>query len=154
MSFSIAWAAPRHGPAIRDLAARVGLSLNANPELLGPEQVLLTAEDASQELVGFLSARLVADGAELLDLATQPDRRRRGVARALLARLLDLTRQAGHAAIHLEVRQSNLGAIALYEKLGFEVTRRRAGYYMKPREDALCMTLSIDPEVSKPPCET
>ena len=41
----------------------------------------------------------------------------------------------------LEVRISNLPAIHLYEKLGFEQVGKRAGYYRDNGEDALLMTL-------------
>ena len=39
----------------------------------------------------------------------------------------------------LEVRASNHGAMALYEKLGFKVIGRRRGYYTDDGEDAVVM---------------
>ena len=44
--------------------------------------------------------------------------------------------------VTLEVRKSNLVAINLYQKLGFEIVGTRKKYYSDNREDALIMTLS------------
>ena len=44
----------------------------------------------------------------------------------------------------LEVRASNDPAIALYEKHGFVEVGRRRGYYEKPKEDAILMTLFFE----------
>lgn len=50
--------------------------------------------------------------------------------------LLDEARQNGEA-VFLEVRESNMAARRLYEKLGFAETGRRRGYYANPPEDAV-----------------
>ena len=48
------------------------------------------------------------------------------------------------AFLTLEVRESNLPAIRLYEKLGFQVVGRRKNYYREEHEDALLMTVEFD----------
>jgi ribosomal protein S18 acetylase RimI-like enzyme len=98
--------------------------------------------------VGFLSARSAGDQVELLDVATEPAFRRQGVAQALVRSLAERAARVGSSSIHLEVRESNLGAIALYAKLGFETMRQRVGYYQDPPENALCMTRSLEPDRS------
>jgi ribosomal-protein-alanine N-acetyltransferase len=65
--------------------------------------------------------------------------RRRGVATELLERLFDLTETDPQRGYTLEVRVSNVGAIRLYERLGFEARGIRRGYYTDNREDALIM---------------
>ena len=65
---------------------------------------------------------------------------------ALLTRILSAAGEAGCRAVHLEVRESNGGARALYEKQGFRTVGRRKGYYTCPREDALCMTALLGRE--------
>ena len=52
-------------------------------------------------------------------------------------------RRLSLARITLEVRKSNTAAIALYEKYGFLSLGIRPGYYERPREDAVIMTLEL-----------
>jgi ribosomal-protein-alanine N-acetyltransferase len=95
-------------------------------------------------VIGYQVAWLVAEEVHLLNVAVDPDARRRGVGRALVEEFLRLGRAQGSALALLEVRRSNAGAIALYERLGFETLRIRAAYYGNG-EDALEMGLSLDP---------
>jgi ribosomal-protein-alanine N-acetyltransferase len=53
-------------------------------------------------------------------------------------------RDAGATFMTLEVRQSNMPAMTLYRKLGFEVMGMRKNYYTKPDEDACVMALVLD----------
>jgi ribosomal-protein-alanine N-acetyltransferase len=48
-------------------------------------------------------------------------------------------RSLGKHGVYLEVRESNLGAIAFYERLGFSSNGRRNNYYRNPDEAAVCM---------------
>jgi ribosomal-protein-alanine N-acetyltransferase len=74
-----------------------------------------------------------------MNVAVDPDHRRRGVASRLLERLFELTADDERRGYTLEVRVSNTGAIDLYQKLGFESRGIRPGYYTDNREDALIM---------------
>jgi [ribosomal protein S18]-alanine N-acetyltransferase len=65
--------------------------------------------------------------------------RRRGIASALLERMFEVTETDPRRGYTLEVRVSNVGAIRLYEQLGFEPRGIRRGYYTDNREDALIM---------------
>jgi len=98
---------------------------------------------AGTETVGFLVARCAADEAEILNLAVAPESRRRGYATALAQEALREFRRQGVRRVFLEVRASNGGAIAFYEGLGFRAAGRRAAYYEKPQEDAICMALEF-----------
>lgn len=91
--------------------------------------------------IGFLMARLIADEAEILKVATARESQRRGAASHLLNSFVALARRQGVSRIHLELRAQNLPARALYEKHAFEMTGRRPNYYTGPGDDALCMTL-------------
>jgi [ribosomal protein S18]-alanine N-acetyltransferase len=75
----------------------------------------------------------------VMNVAVDPDRRRRGIATTLLERLFELTRDDERRGYTLEVRISNEDAIHLYEKLGFEPRGIRRGYYTDNKEDALIM---------------
>ena len=80
--------------------------------------------EIENELAGFALYRVVAGEGELLNLAVHPKFRRSGVGRALLQEMMQLA-----ALWHLEVRESNLAAICLYQSLGFVQVGRRAAYY-------------------------
>jgi len=90
---------------------------------------------------GYLIFWVVLDEMHILNLAVAPDRRRRGIARRLLAEGLAQARELGAALAWLEVRTSNLAAQALYESFGFREVGRRPGYYDDTREDAILLTL-------------
>jgi len=76
---------------------------------------------------------------ELKSMHTAAEARGRGVARALLDKLFELTAEDVERGYTLEVRVSNHIAIHLYESLGFVATGVRRGYYTDNREDALIM---------------
>ena len=92
---------------------------------------------------GFLVMRTAADESEILNLAVEPERRRQGIASALLAAALGASRAAGAKSVYLEVRESNAVAIAFYSRNGFEPAGRRARYYQNPPEAAVVMSLAF-----------
>jgi ribosomal-protein-alanine acetyltransferase len=88
------------------------------------------------EVVGFIVWRVTApDEGEILNLAVWPERRRQGIATRLLKSLL----VAPGISWFLEVRESNLPARQLYEKLGFREVGRRSSYYQDTGEAAVVM---------------
>jgi ribosomal-protein-alanine N-acetyltransferase len=108
-------------------------------ELAKPSSLSLGAVDDQDELVGYLVLSRYVDAWHVMNLAVAPDWRRRGVASALLTRLLADTRDDEQRGYTLEVRVSNVGAISLYERFGFRPRGVRRGYYTDNREDALIM---------------
>jgi [ribosomal protein S18]-alanine N-acetyltransferase len=72
-----------------------------------------------------------------------PSARRIGVGKRLLERLLDGARETHSTSVFLEVRESNVAARTLYEKLGFRETGRRKSYYASPLEDAVLYSLAL-----------
>jgi ribosomal-protein-alanine N-acetyltransferase len=111
-------------------------------ELSKPGGICLAAEDGDGALIGYLVCARYDDVWHLMNVAITPDRRRRGIARALIARLFE---EAGQGARYtLEVRVSNRVAIAMYERLGFRSAGRRRSYYHDNGEDALIMWLVAD----------
>jgi ribosomal-protein-alanine N-acetyltransferase len=81
------------------------------------------------DAAGFILTRRVAEEAEVLTIAVEPDARKRGLGRALLARALDELRTHGVASVFLEVAVKNTAAQALYRALGFTACGTRHGYY-------------------------
>jgi len=91
------------------------------------------------QIVGFLIFWMVQGEIHILNLAIRPDKRRLGLAGFFLEYLFEWGREFGAMRIFLEVRVSNHGARALYERLGFFTTGRRKNYYSQEKEDALLM---------------
>ena len=107
-------------------------------ELSKPSGICLAAADRSG-LVGYLVCSRYADVWHVMNVAVDPHRRRQGVATGLLERLFEET--GADARYTLEVRTSNHGAIAMYERFGFRAAGHRRRYYHDNGEDALIMWL-------------
>jgi len=101
-----------------------------------PGAAALMSERAGRP-TGFVLGRLVADEAEVLNLAVREECRRQGEGRALVEELLGRFAESGVSRVFLEVRESNRGAIGFYERMGFRQSGRREDYYREPREAAL-----------------
>jgi ribosomal-protein-alanine N-acetyltransferase len=95
------------------------------------------------ELVGFLVAAFSGGVAEIESVAVLEAFRRMGLGRALCMEAMSWARSEGASDLELEVRASSLGAIALYEALGFVEQGRRPGYYRHPVDDAVLMTMNL-----------
>jgi ribosomal-protein-alanine N-acetyltransferase len=107
-------------------------------ELAKPSSICLGAFEGEQ-LVGYCINSRYVDAWHVMNVAVDPDHRRRGIATRLLEALFEMTKNDGRRGYTLEVRVSNQGAIDLYERLGFERRGIRRGYYTDNREDALVM---------------
>lgn len=83
--------------------------------------------------------------AHILNICVARPWRGRGIGRALLRQLVDEARRGGNEVAFLEVRPSNLKAIALYESMGFVRIGLRRGYYQAigGREDAYVYRLDL-----------
>lgn len=103
----------------------------------------LFVAEAEGAVVAYAAVWIVLDQAELGDIAVAAAWRRRGIARRLVETVLDLVRDHGVRELFLEVRPSNHGARALYERYGFIEVGRRTHYYARPREDALVLRRAI-----------
>jgi ribosomal-protein-alanine N-acetyltransferase len=108
-------------------------------ELRKPSSLALGAFIEDDLLVGYAFVSRYVDAWHVMNVAVSLAFRRRGIAVALLERLFEITATDPRRGYTLEVRVSNTGAIALYEKLGFEARGVRRGYYTDNREDALIM---------------
>ncbi|KIC11801.1 alanine acetyltransferase [Leisingera sp. ANG-M1] len=79
----------------------------------------------------FALVRVIADEAELLTMATDPDHQQQGLARTCMAAWESIARERGAAEAFLEVAADNAPAQALYRTCGFAECGRRAGYYRR-----------------------
>jgi ribosomal-protein-alanine N-acetyltransferase len=109
-------------------------------ELSKPSGVCLAAE-VEGELAGYLVCSRYDLVWHIMNVSVDPDRRRRGIATAMLHALFERVNGAGgdQSQFTLEVRRSNTGAYALYEALGFKGAGVRRRYYADNGEDAVVM---------------
>ena len=102
-----------------------------------------------EEVIGYGVLSVAVGEAHVLNVCIDPRQQGGGHGRRLMKRLIDLARWHGAQRIFLEVRPSNLHAIALYDSLGFNEIGRRPNYYpaKRGREDAIVLALELlDPE--------
>jgi [ribosomal protein S18]-alanine N-acetyltransferase len=117
-------------------------------ELSKASGICLAALDGD-ELVGYCVCSRYDTVWHLMNVAVDPERRREGVAAALLQRLFDEADRPGEQYT-LEVRPSNGAAISLYESFGFKRAGLRKGYYHDNKEDALIMWRTAGAESAVP----
>jgi ribosomal-protein-alanine N-acetyltransferase len=111
-----------------------------------PGAFALLAEEPQRETAsGFLMIRGVGDEAEIIALAVDPSRQRRGLGRKLLITGIEEAAARGAGKLFLEVAADNVAALALYRSAGFAEVGRRADYYHRPNGAmaALVMAHSI-----------
>ena len=83
----------------------------------------------NKPLDGYLIARKTLDEYEVLTLATDINKRRRGIGTMLLKKLINLASKDKVYRIILEVSENNIAAVSMYEKLGFKKISKRKNYY-------------------------
>jgi ribosomal-protein-alanine N-acetyltransferase len=101
--------------------------------------VLRTAERGERRLVAYCIFQIAGGEMDVHTLAVASCWHRRGLGRWILGRALEIGTRRGALVAFLDVRRSNGAALGLYKSLGFEVVSSRAGYYDRPREDALVL---------------
>lgn len=107
--------------------------------LLQKHYQILVCEDETAGVVGYVISTHVADEAELLRIGVSPMMRRRGIGWSLMRGFAKVCDELETPNAFLEVRASNVAAIALYENSGFRVNGMRKNYYHHPDEDACLM---------------
>ena len=93
----------------------------------------------TNKILGFAGFWEILEEAHITSISIHPDYRRLGLATILLKHIVKRCYKKMIKYITLEVRVSNFGAIALYEKFGFKSVGRRKKYYQDNNEDALIM---------------
>lgn len=93
------------------------------------------------EVCGYVSGEIAADECEISNIAVSEPRRRKGVGKALLTALLNELAARQVKSVFLLVRDGNVPAIALYERMGFLRVGQRKNYYKG--KDALIMQINL-----------
>ena len=112
-------------------------------EELGNDLALWLVAVEEDTVVGYVGSQTVLGWTDIMNVAVDPDHRRMGIGESLIRKLMEMLRERNCECLTLEVRASNAGAIALYEKLGFTEVGRRKNYYRNPKEDALIMRVAL-----------
>ena len=118
-------------------------------ELTNPAACFLVGEEAG-EVLGYAGMHCAAGECYVDNVAVFPEARRQGVGRKLMEALLQAAAARGGEFLSLEVRPSNLEALALYRGLGFREVGRRRRFYDDPVEDGLLLTKDLEKE--EDPC--
>ena len=97
------------------------------------------------KIIGYALMMMVLDEAHLLNLSIAKAYQKQGLGRLLLEHMINIAKKHRSANMFLEVRPSNISAIALYENIGFNEMAIRRGYYPahNGREDAVLMGLAL-----------
>ena len=113
-------------------------------ELSKPSGICLAAVDEDGRLAGYLVCSRYDTIWHLMNVAVDPERRRRGIATLLINRLFE--EGGAQSPYTLEVRVSNREAILMYERFGFRSAGTRRGYYHETGEDAVIMWFERESE--------
>ena len=108
----------------------------ANPDPGGSGR-MADARDLPKKVVGYAAVFCAADEGNLVSIGVDKEYREIGIATELLDIAYGMASDRGVTSINLEVRESNIPAISLYEQEGFERVGKRPGFYRNPDEDAL-----------------
>ena len=98
----------------------------------------------NEKLASYCTVTTVLDEAQIINVATNTYFKRMGCAKQTLDMVFSECKKRNISLISLEVRESNLPAIALYEGLGFSIAGKRKNFYTNPRENALVMIKNLD----------
>ncbi len=98
---------------------------------------------SDEKIIGYAGYWQVVDEGQITNIAVSKDYRRKGIAYQMLERLIKKAREMKISVLSLEVRESNLPAINLYEKFDFKKVGTRKDYYKNPTENAVLMDLVL-----------
>ena len=112
-------------------------------DLVGQPQVVFLVAVDGKAVVGYAIVLLTPPESELANLAVARLMQHQGLGRRLLSEAVGAARERGSKEMFLEVRASNVAAIALYSAEGFAAVGRRVRYYARPIEDAIVMRAAL-----------
>ena len=111
--------------------------------ITGEDKRFLVCVDEHGTVLGYIGAQTVLDEGYIGNVAVTHAARRQGAGRALVEAMASEARRDGLAFLTLEVRAQNAAGRELYENCGFVEVGVRRGYYDKPPDDAVLMTLYL-----------
>jgi ribosomal-protein-alanine N-acetyltransferase len=105
--------------------------------------------EQDNKIIGFILLSLKIGECHVLNLSVHPDKQRQGLGEEMMNYGLSWAKENGAGIVYLEVRRSNLAAIALYRKMNFKLIGERNKYYLSSlgAEDALVFARDLGIEM-------
>ncbi|WP_271854200.1 ribosomal protein S18-alanine N-acetyltransferase [Planococcus maritimus] len=113
-------------------------------EMLKNEFAYYVLAETAEGIIGYCGMWLVMDEAHITNIAISPQQRGNKYGEALMREAMDQARAQGAKLMTLEARVSNIAALNLYKKLGFQNGGIRKGYYTDNQEDAIVMWVNFN----------
>ena len=104
------------------------------------EGIIFLVYEKEGKILGYIGLQRVLDEGYITNIAVNSQYRRCGIGKELLLAIDEIGKELKLSFISLEVRQSNLSAISLYEKMGYKNEGIRRNFYKSPTENAIIMT--------------
>lgn len=104
------------------------------------EGIIFLVYEKEGKILGYIGLQRVLDEGYITNIAVNSLYRRCGIGKELLLAIDEIGKELKLSFISLEVRQSNLSAISLYEKMGYKNEGVRRNFYKSPTENAIIMT--------------
>lgn len=114
-------------------------SEKAFSDSLNSENTIYVVAEEDGKVKAYCGMYLSFEEGNITNVAVAPEYRRKNIAQRMLDYIMEEAKKKGITDIFLEVRETNTGAIALYEKNGFKEAGIRKDFYEKPVENALIM---------------
>lgn len=108
-------------------------------ESLTGGNALFVVAEKDGVIAGYCGMYISFEEGNITNVAVAPQYRRQGIAAQIIDYILKLASEKGITKVFLEVRETNIPAISLYESFGFEKSGIRKNFYQKPVENALIM---------------
>ena len=93
----------------------------------------------NDEIIGFAGIIVTPIDVEITNIVTKKSKRKKGIGKELLEKIIEIAKQTEMEKISLEVNEENKVAIHLYENNGFEKIGIRKKYY-NGKNNAIIMT--------------
>lgn len=150
MRFKVLPVTSEHIPGIAEIEkacfAQPWSAQSLTAELEKDNAVMFAALKTGGEVIGWAGLTHICGEGSITNIAVLPQARRNGVGEALTRALIDESIRLALDWLMLEVRISNVAAVSLYQKLGFQPVGIRPNFYDFPREDAMLMRHMLDHE--------
>lgn len=104
----------------------------------------LVARQPDGQVCGYIFGATIVGEAEIRKIAVASACRRQGIAQRLLTTACQTLARQQIVSCFLELRASNLPALHLYQKNGFQIVGQRKSYYTLPTEDAMILRKSFN----------
>lgn len=95
----------------------------------------------NEEILGFAGISIVLDEAEIMNIVVKKDKRKNGIGKALIKRIIEFCKENKIKVLKLEANEKNIPALNLYNSVGFKKVGVRKNYYKN--DSAILMDLKI-----------